>query len=70
MPRLFTVVIAKCEGISLPSREAFTYYEAEFAGIHFSRTDISEVKRWVRVAARNRYGVGTQVIFLTESERI
>lgn len=70
MPRLFTVRIAKCEGIRLPSREAFTYYETDFAGIHFSRIDIQDVKHWVRVAARNRYGKDSQVIFLTESERI
>lgn len=70
MPRLFTVHIVRCEGIQLPSRERFTYYEAEFAGQHFSRFTADEIKRWVRVSARNRFGKETQVIFLTESERI
>jgi len=70
MPRLFTVVIVRCEGMRIPSRERFTFYEAEFMGQHFSRLDISDVKHWVRVAARNRFGRDTQVIFLTESERI
>lgn len=54
----------------MPSRERFTYYEADFAGLHFSRIDIADVKHWVRIAARNRYGNDSQVIFLTESERI
>lgn len=70
MPRLFTVVIARCEGTRLPSRERFTYYETDFAGIHFSRTDIADVKHWVRVAARKRYGPETQIIFLTKQEGI
>ena len=41
-----------------------TYYQTNFAGIHFSRTDLAQLKHWVRVAARNVYGNGTQVIFL------
>jgi hypothetical protein len=56
--------------MQLPSRRTVTYYEADFAGLHFSRIDIDDVKRWVRVAARHRYGKESQVIFLTSEERI
>jgi hypothetical protein len=69
MPRLFTVVIVTCEGMRIPSRETVTYYQADFAGVHFARDNINDVKHWVRIAARNAYGRDTQIIFLTESER-
>jgi hypothetical protein len=39
-------------------------YETEFAGLHFSRQHEIDLIHWVRIAARNRYGRDTQVIFL------
>lgn len=40
------------------------FYECFFATVHFSRANESDLKKWVRVAARNVYGKGTQVIFV------
>lgn len=70
MPRLFTVVITECVAHRVGSATRFVFYETDFAGIHFSRTDEREVMKWVRVAARNRYGKDSQVIFLHRTEGI
>jgi hypothetical protein len=65
--RLFTVRIeislVPFVGLLSPDIDVILY-ECDFAGIHFSRYDIIEVKRWVRVAAKRVYGSKTQVIFL------
>ena len=66
--QLHTVVI-ECVHASQPTLigwEEWTHFECDFSGIHFSRTDLDILKRWVRVAARNIYGPRTQVIFLLE----
>jgi hypothetical protein len=48
----------------LPAWRMRPVYEADFAGIHFSRDNVSDLKKWVRTAARNVYGNDTQVLFL------
>lgn len=40
------------------------YFECFFATVHFSRTNESDLKKWVRVAAKRVYGPKTQVIFV------
>lgn len=67
-PRLFTVRIVPGRITRLGHGADTVLYEADFAGLHFARTDIRDVRKWVRVAARNRYGKNTQVIFITERE--
>ena len=73
MTRLFTVIIessyimkldlitltaGKCTGEYQP------VYECDFAGIHFSRSNETVLRFWVRMAARHVYGNDTQVVFL------
>lgn len=72
MARLFTVVITECVAhrLTVGDDSVFTFYETDFAGIHFSRTDERDVMYWVRVAARKRYGKNSQVIFLHRTEGI
>lgn len=64
MPRLFTVVIRAGSAIRPGTGDVFTWFEADFANIHFARTDEADVIRYVREAARHIYGPKTQVIFL------
>jgi hypothetical protein len=65
--RLFTVRIeislVPFVGLLYPDVDVMLY-ECDFAGIHFSRYELNEVKSWVRVAAKRVYGPQTQVIFL------
>lgn len=68
MARLFTVVITRQEAttFSIGKGKPYTYvyYEAEFAGIHFSRASEAHVMKYVRIAAKRIYGPHSQVIFV------
>jgi hypothetical protein len=65
MARLFTVVVTASViphvGRDFAGQQV---YECDFAGIRFSRQNEADLIHWVRVAAKNRYGKDTQVIFL------
>jgi hypothetical protein len=65
MARLFTVVVSSHiiphVGRDFAGQQV---YECDFAGIRFSRQHEEDLIHWVRIAARNRYGRDTQVIFL------
>lgn len=63
MARLFTVIVTAYHDTVIGSNDVTTY-EADFAGIHFSRQNEQDLIHWVRIAARNAYGRDTQVIFL------
>jgi hypothetical protein len=63
MTRLFTVIVHA--GIAhRPAGDSVVIYECDFAGIHFSRYNESDLIHWVRVAAKRVYGPTTQVLFL------
>lgn len=65
MARLFTVEVTTHIDQNVSRNfSCQQVYECDFAGIHFSRDNEAMMKYWVRVAARNRYGKDTQVIFL------
>jgi hypothetical protein len=62
--RLFTVTIESGQASFAGADTQVTIHECDFAGIHFSRYDESDLIKWVRVAAKRIYGPHTQVIFL------
>jgi hypothetical protein len=64
MARLFTVPVTMYTAQNPLDGKTHRAYEADFAGIHFSRASEADLKHWVRVAARRIYGPDTQVIFL------
>lgn len=64
MARLFTVLVTTYAAQNPLDGMTHRAYEADFAGMHFSRARETDLKHWVRVAARNVYGPDTQIIFL------
>lgn len=69
MARLFTVVISRSWVPYAGFRNIHQLVvECEFAGKRFSRENEDDLKKWVRVAAKNVYGKDTQVIFVHSTE--
>lgn len=62
--RLFTVEIKFVQAIKWPTGDILQWYECDFAGTHFSRSDEETLKKWVRIMARNVFGRNTLVIFV------
>lgn len=61
--KLFTVEIGIVDAQDVEGRQ-FRFYECWFLDIHFIREKESDVKHWVRVAARNVCGKNTKIIFI------
>jgi hypothetical protein len=64
MTRLFTVHVHVSTAFHIGRGTDMTWYSASFAGIEFTREREADLIKYVRLAARNIYGHGTQIIFL------
>ena len=64
MTRLFTVEVVSYAAQNPLDGLMHKAYEADFGGIHFSRARESDLRHWVRIAAKRIYGKDTQVIFV------
>jgi hypothetical protein len=62
--RLFTVHVITYTAQNPLDGMTHRAYEADFVGLHFSRARETDLKHWVRRAARRVYGPDTQIIFL------